>query len=375
MAERVVHPVPFLDLAPSHDGLEESLLAEFADLIASGAFINGPSVAAFENEFAEYCGAPYALGVSSGLDALRLMLLAAGIHPGDEVIVPANTFVATLEAVVQAGARPVLADAALADYNLDVDAARAAITRRTRAVLPVHLYGQMADMRAVAQLARRASLLVFEDACQAHGAEREGLRAGSAGYAAGFSFYPGKNLGAFGDAGALTTSSRSLLRTARALREHGQHRKYEHELVGYTARLDTLQAIVLRRKLPLLDDWNAARRRIAAAYRARLDYVGDLVHPPVAAGSDPVWHLYPVRTADPEGLAAHLAERGIRTGRHYPQPAHRSPAFQYLGYRRGAFPVTEALAEELLSLPIYPGMGEAAVESVVDAIGDWFRRG
>jgi dTDP-4-amino-4,6-dideoxygalactose transaminase len=367
--------VPFLDLQPSHAALKAPVLAEIAELIDGGAFINGRQVADFETAFAAYCRAPFAVGVASGLDALRLGLLAAGLEHGDEVIVPANTFAATLEAVVQAGGRPVVVDAGTADYNVDVAAADAAVTTRTRAILPVHLYGQMADMRAVGALAQRRSLLVIEDACQAHGAERDGLRAGAAGAVAAFSFYPGKNLGAFGDAGAMTTSSDAIAAVGRALREHGQYRKYEHAAVGYTARLDTIQAIVLLHKLPLLDGWNAERRDVAGYYRSALDGVGDLVHPPVPSGSAPVWHLYPVRTAEPDRLAAHLAGFGIRTGRHYPQPVHLAPAFADLGYRRGAFPVAEALAGELLSLPLYPGMDEPALAAVADAVTRYFRSG
>jgi dTDP-4-amino-4,6-dideoxygalactose transaminase len=367
-------PVPFLDLQPSHAALKGHVLAAIADLIDSGAFINGAQVAAFEAAFAAYCHAGHAIGLASGLDALRLGLIAAGVRPGDEVIVPANTFAATFEAVVQAGARPVVVDATEDDYNIDVAAAQAAVTRRSRAILPVHLYGQMADMQGIRTLARRASLLVVEDACQAHGAERDGLRAGSAGTAAAFSFYPGKNLGAFGDAGALTTGSDTVARTVRALREHGQHAKYVHDLVGYTARLDTIQAIVLDRKLPLLDSWNEERRAVAARYTAALDAIGDLVLPPVAPGSEPVWHLYPIRTADPERLAEHLASSGIRTGRHYPEPPHLARAFRDLGLGRGAFPVAEALAAEVLSLPIYPGMDEDVPFVVADAIRDYFRR-
>jgi dTDP-4-amino-4,6-dideoxygalactose transaminase len=368
-------PVPFLDLQPSHAALKEPLLAEIADLIDAGAFINGAQVAAFETAFAAYCHAGHAVGLASGLDALRLGLIAVGVRPGDEVIVPANTFVATFEAIVQAGARPVPVDVTEDDYNIDVNAAHAAVTRRSRAILPVHLYGQMADMQAIRARARRASLLVVEDACQAHGAERDGLRAGSAGTAAAFSFYPGKNLGAFGDAGALTTGSDGVARAVRALREHGQHAKYVHDLVGYTSRLDTIQAIVLSQKLSLLDAWNDERRAIAARYTAELEGVGDVILPSVAPGSEPVWHLYPIRTAEPERLAEHLASAGIRTGRHYPEPPHLSRAFRDLGLRRGAFPVSEALADEVLSLPIYPGMDEAAPFIVADAIRDYFRRG
>jgi dTDP-4-amino-4,6-dideoxygalactose transaminase len=367
--------VPFLDLARVHAPLKDALLDEIGDLISSGAFTNGPQVRAFEDAFATYCGTTHCVGLASGLDALRLALLAAGVEPGDEVIVPANTFVATLEAVHQAGARPVVVDATTDDLNIDVDAVAGAITPRTRFVMPVHLYGQMADMRRLIALCERHGLEIVEDACQAHGAERDGLRAGACGRAAAFSFYPGKNLGAFGDAGALVTPDGDLAEVVRALREHGQRAKYEHDLSGWTARLDSIQALVLSRKLPLLDGWNAERRAAAAYYSEALEGVGDVVLPPVPAGSDPVWHLYAIRTGRRDALAAALAQRGVGTGRHYPQPVHLAPAFAWLGYERGAFAVTEALADELLSLPIFPGITEQELAAVAGAVTRAFRDG
>jgi dTDP-3-amino-3,4,6-trideoxy-alpha-D-glucose transaminase len=364
--------VPFLDLEHVHEGLKARILADVSDLIDAGAFTNGPQVAELEHAFAAYCGTRECVGLASGLDALRLGLLAAGLEPGDEVIVPALTFVATFEAVAQAGGRPVVVDVSERDYNLDVEAVEAAITPRTRFVLPVHLYGQMADVPGLERVARRHGLEVVEDACQAHGAERDGVRAGARGLAAGFSFYPAKNLGAIGDAGALVTDDEALAERVRALREHGQRRKYEHDLEGYTARLDTIQALVLLHKLPLLGGWNEERRAIAHFYGEALAGVGDLTLPPVPEGSRPVWHLYVVRTAEPERLAAFLAERGVATGRHYPQPPHLSPAYAHLGYQSGDFPVAEALADELLSLPIFPGMSEDQVQTVVNAVSDYF---
>jgi dTDP-4-amino-4,6-dideoxygalactose transaminase len=366
--------VPFLDLAPSNGPLLQTLLDEFAALIESGAFTNGPAVAEFEEAFAEYCSARYCVGVGSGLDGLRLALESIAVESGDEVIVPANTFIATFEAVSQAGGVPVPADVTLDDYNVDPAAAEAAIGPRTRVLLPVHLYGQLADMQALAELAGKHGLAILEDACQAHGAVRSGLRAGSYGDAAAFSFYPGKNLGAMGDAGALTTGSAELAERVRTLREHGQRRKYEHELVGYTARLDTIQALVLLQKLPYLDAWNEQRRETAGFYAHALAGLGDLGLPPVAAGSVPVWHLYVVRTADPVGLADFLRERGIGTGRHYPEPPHLSQAYRELGYRKGDFPVAETLSAELLSLPIFPGMTEEQATAVVGAVQQYFDR-
>jgi dTDP-4-amino-4,6-dideoxygalactose transaminase len=371
----VTEPVPFLDLGLTHAPLKEHIVVGIAELIDTGAFTNGPQVAEFERKFAGYCGTHFCVGVASGLDALRLALLAADIESGDEVVVPANTFAATLEAVTQAGGVPVVADVGETDYNLDVAAANAALSPRTRFVLPVHLYGQMADMQALASLAESRGLTIIEDACQAHGAERDGLRAGAGGKAGAFSFYPAKNLGAMGDAGALVTDNAEIDSRVRALREHGQRRKYVHELEGYTARLDTIQALVLLCKLPHLDRWNEERRRAASFYDEALEGIGDLRRPPVPAGSRPVRHLYPVRTKEAEALADFLAGRGIGTGRHYPEPPHLSGAYARLGYRRGSFPVAEALADELLSLPIFPGISETQLESVVAATRDFFRRG
>ena len=368
-------PVPFVDLHRIHAPLKAAILGDIAALVDSGAFANGPAVAEFEEAFAAFCGTPYAVGVASGLDALRLGLLAAGIGPGDEVIVPANTFTATIEAIVQAGADPIFVDVTDADYNLDVAAVEAALTSRTRALLPVHLYGQLADMRALGALAERHGLLVLEDACQAHGASREGVVPGAGTLGAAFSFYPGKNLGAMGDGGVLATGDAELAARLRALREHGQTAKYRHELVGYTSRLDTIQALVLLRKLPRLPAWNAERRRAAALYTSGLAGVGDLVLPPVAWGSRPVWHLYVVQTDDPEALGAFLGGHGIGTGRHYPQPLHLSPAYERLGHRVGAFPVTERLAGHGLSLPLFAGITEAELERVVDRVQAYFDGG
>ncbi|MEO5574603.1 MAG: DegT/DnrJ/EryC1/StrS family aminotransferase [Gaiellaceae bacterium] len=373
--ERPAAVVPFLDLAPLHAPLRAELLAAFGDLIDASAFVNGPAVSAFEAAFAGYCGSRRSVGVASGLDALRLGLIACGVEPGDEVIVPANTFVATLEAVSQAGATPVPADVTETDYNLDVDAVRAAVSERTRYLMPVHLYGQMADMHALLQLAEERGLRVIEDACQAHGAERDGLRAGATGAAAaGFSFYPGKNLGAMGDAGALTTEDEAIADRVLALREHGQTRKYEHDVEGWTARLDAIQAVVLTRKLERLDAWNDLRRHAAAWYDEELNGVGDLRLPQTVEGSTHVWHLYVVRTADPVGFAAHLAARGISTGRHYPEPPHLSRAYAHLGYPKGSFPAAERHASEVVSLPIFPGIAEEQLAAVAHAIADYFRR-
>ena len=349
-----------------------ALLDDIAQLLQSGAFTNGPAVAQFEEAFAAYCGVDHCVGVGSGLDALRLGLVATGIEPGAEVIVPAATFVATLEAVTQAGGVPVVVDVSEYDYCLDPARAAAAVGPRTHALMPVHLYGQLADMRALRRVADGAGVAIVEDACQAHGATRAGERAGASGAAAAFSFYPGKNLGAAGDAGALVTRDAEVATRVRALREHGQTAKYVHAYEGWTSRLDTIQAIVLLRKLPELEMWNGQRRDAAAFYTDALSEVGDLRLPPVAAGSSPVWHLYVVRTSDPDGLGTWLRDRGIGAGRHYPDPVHLTDAYARLGHRAGDFPVAEALARECLSLPIFPGMTEPQLAAVAEAVRTFF---
>ena len=364
--------VPLTDLRLQHESLKAALLDDIAALLDSAAFLNGPPVAAFERAFAALVGTTDAVGVSSGLDALRLALLAVGVGEGDEIIVPAQTFVATFEAVSQAGAVPRVVDVDETSWGLDPDAAADALAARTGAILPVHLYGQLADMRSLQRLARREGVVLVEDACQAHGAERDGLRAGAVGTAAAFSFYPSKNLGAIGDAGALTTSDAAVATAARALREHGQFEKDRHEREGYTARLDTLQAAALLRKLPFLVGWNEERRAAAAFYLEALAGVGDLSLPPVARASRPAWHLFVVLTAQPDRLGAHLRERGIATGRHYPDLVPFQPAYASLGHRRGEFPIAERLARECLSLPLFPGITDEQLDAVVAGVRSFF---
>jgi dTDP-4-amino-4,6-dideoxygalactose transaminase len=368
-------PVPFVDLRPIHQSIKREILEDIASLLDGGVFLNSAENDKFESAFADYCGVAHCVGVSSGLDALRLALLAAGVEPGDEVIVPAHTFIATFEAVSQAGGVPVPADATWQDYNMDIDAASSAVTRRTRFFLPAHLYGQVVDVRALRAAAERQGLEILEDACQAHGAERDGIRAGTAGLAAAFSFYPAKNLGAIGDAGALVTNDAEIARRARALRQHGEEEKYRSSAPGYTARLDTLQATVLLRKLRFLDDWNAQRASAARYYSEALRGVGDLRLPPIPQGSQPVWHLYVIRTDDPSALAAHLADCGIESGRHYPEPPHLSQAYKSLGYGRGDFPVAEAICAQALSLPLFAGIAEHQLAATVEAVRAYFDGG
>jgi dTDP-4-amino-4,6-dideoxygalactose transaminase len=367
--------VPFLDLGPVHRPLKAELLAGVEELLEANAFVNGAAVARFEEAFAAYCGARLCVGMSSGLDALRLALLAAGLEPGDEVIVPAMTFAATVEAVLQAGGRPVLVDVREDDANVDVAAVEAAITPRTRFLLPVHLYGQMADVVGLMRVAARHGLAIVEDACQAHGATRDGVRAGTAGVAAAFSFYPGKNLGALGDAGAVVTDDDEVERVARALREHGQTRKYVHRFEGYTARLDAVQASALTCKLPHLDRWNASRAEAAALYLELLDGVPGVRLPWEAPRARHVWHLFTIRVAAPDELAVALGERGIGTGHHYPVPMHLCEAFAPLGHRRGEFPVAERIAAQTISLPLFPGITRDQVATVAHAVAELSIRG
>jgi dTDP-4-amino-4,6-dideoxygalactose transaminase len=367
--------VPFVDLAFASDAVREQVLRRVSDLLDRGDFINGAAVEEFERAFADYCGARACVGMSSGLDALRLGLTATGLEEGAGVIVPAATFAATFEAVLQAGGKPVVVDVSEEDYNIGRESLEGVATGACTHLVPVHLYGQLADMHAVGRIAQERGLRVLEDACQSHGASRAGIRPGERSQAAAFSFYPAKNLGAIGDAGALVTNDEAVEALARALRSHGETSKYHHAHVGYTARLDTLQAAVLAEKLALLDDWNEARRAAAQYYTRELAGLEGIALPQVAGGSEPVWHLYVVRVADPIALAAFLADRSIQTGRHYPEPPHLAPAYRSLGYAPGDFPVAEALSHDGLSLPIYPGISESQLDWVCQSIRDYLEVG
>jgi dTDP-4-amino-4,6-dideoxygalactose transaminase len=320
-----------------------------------GDFVGGQDIRAFEEEFAAYCGSSFAVGVDSGLSALELGLRAFGIGPGDEVIVPSHTFIATAAAVTFAGATPVLVDVEAPTYNLDVSQLEAAITPRTRAIIPVHLYGLAADMDSIMQVADKYGLAVLEDASQAHGATYKGQRVGCLGHAAAFSFYPTKNLGAAGDAGILLTSDADVAARVRAMGNVGQRKKYYHELAPFNHRLDTLQAAILRVKLRHLEGWTEARRRNAALYNELLR-ASDLVTPVERPECQHVYHLYVVRTPERDRLQAHLQEKGVSTAIHYPVPVHLQPFYSGNGFRRGQFPVTEQLCAEILSLPMFPEM-------------------
>lgn len=359
--------VPLVDLHAQYQTIRPAIDAAIQSVIERTAFIMGPDVHAFEAEFARYCTATHAVGVASGTAALELTLRACGIGAGDEVITSAHTFIATAEAISAVGARPVFADIDQSTYNLAPHAVEALLTPATRAILPVHIYGQPADMDALAAIAAGHDIFLIEDAAQAHGATWTGRTVGVLGHAACFSFYPGKNLGAYGDAGAVTTNDAHIAEQVALLRNHGRHSKYLHDIKGYGERMDTLQAAILRAKLIHLADWTAARRRLAARYTELLAGC-ELVLPHVAPQANPAWHLYVLRTPERDAMLAYLNEHGIGAGVHYPVPLHLQPAYADLGYRRGDLPVTETVADTCLSLPLYPEMTDEQQEYVVTTI-------
>lgn len=365
-------PIPFQDLPLQIRMLRAEFDAAIDGVLRHGQFILGPEVAAFEQAWAEFCHAPHAIGVGSGTDALQLILRALGIGPGDEVITVANSFIATAEAISYAGARPVLVDCELATYLVDPAAVAAAITPRTRAILPVHLYGQPANMAALRTVANKHGLALIEDAAQAHGATlADGRTCGTLGVAAGFSFYPGKNLGAFGDGGAITTGDEALARQLRLLRNWGSVVKYHHEVQGYNSRLDTLQAAILNVKLRRLAAWNEARRVAAGWYRAALAGCPALALPAEAPWTGRhVYHLFVVRLLEHprDAVMRELTARGVQTIVHYPVPIHRQKAYAELGYSAGAFPAAETAAQSVLSLPMFPEITRAQVDAVVEAL-------
>jgi dTDP-4-amino-4,6-dideoxygalactose transaminase len=359
-------PVPFVDLHAQHAPLAGAIERAVRELIARGDFIMGAAVERFETEYAGYIGTRHAIGVGTGLSAIELALRAFEIGPGDEVITQANTFIATVLAILAVGATPVFVDIDARTYGIDPAAIAAAVTPRTKAIVPVHLYGQPADLDAVLAVANRHGLVVIEDAAQAHGARYHGRRAGSVGHAAAFSFYPSKNLGALGDGGMVTTSDDRAAGRLRLLRNYGQRVKYYHAIAGTNSRLDTLQAAVLSIKLPHLDGWNAARRGHADAYAARLS--GHVQTPSAADGREHIYHLYVIETPDREALEQRLRARQIQTGIHYPVPAHLQEACAPLGYKAGDFPVTEAAARRILSLPMFAELTDAQIDHVAEAV-------
>lgn len=364
--------IPFVDLQSQYQSIKEDVDAAVLGVMERGDFILGQAVTEFEQEFARYCDAEHCVGVDSGYSALELILHGYGIGPGDEVITAANTFVATVLAISNTGATPVLVEMDPETYNIDPTKIEAAITPRTRAIMPVHLYGQPADMDPIMAIAEEHDLLVVEDAAQAHGARYKGRVTGSLGHAAGFSFYPGKNLGAYGDGGAVVTNDAELADRVRVLRNLGMRVKYHHEVKGFNRRLDTMQAAVLRVKLPHLDGWNAARRAAAAKYTERLADL-PLVTPSSLPDVEPVYHLYVIRIQDREALMARLGEAGIASGLHYPIPIHLLPAYAELGYKLGDFPITEAYADEIVSLPIFAELTDEQIDLLTTIVADFAR--
>lgn len=367
--------VPFVDVVAQHRAIEPEIMAAISEVLTSGRFILGPQVETFEEAFARFVGVTRAVGVSNGLDALRLALMALDIGAGDEVILPANTYIATALAVSSVGARPVLVDCDPATYSIDVNGIAAVITPRTRAIIPVHLAGQAAQMNPVRDLAVRHGVHVIEDAAQAQGTLYEGTPCGSLGAMGCFSFYPGKNLGAYGDAGAITTNDVALADRLRRLRHQGQVVKYEHTEKGMNHRLDTLQAAILSVKLRYLAEWNAARARHAVTYRRLLAEVGDLTFQQTVPYSTHIYHLFIVETEQRDALQRHLDNAGIQTVIHYPKPVHLQRAYADLDYDPGSFPHAERLAGRILSLPMFPELTNDQIELVVGEVRRFFDQG
>jgi dTDP-4-amino-4,6-dideoxygalactose transaminase len=364
--------VDFLNLNFPLHSIFEKVDGWFMDIIQKSAFAGGNHVDQFEKEFSAFCGSKYTVGVNSGTDALRFALIAMGIGKGDEVITVPNTFIATSEVVSQVGALPVFVDVLEDTYTIDPDLIESSITDKTKAIIPVHLYGQVANMNRIMEIAEKYRLLVLEDACQAHGAKYEGRRAGVIGHAAAFSMYPGKNLGAFGEAGCLVTNDDEINAMVRCLRDHGQSRKYYHKMEGYNGRMDNLQAAALRSKLVYLDEWNEKRREIAKWYAEYLKDADSVILPEVPDYSAHVFHLFVVLVPDPNALSDHLKKQEIHTGFHYPVPLHLQEAYQDHFQSSSSFPVAEACAKKLLSLPMFPELTRGQVKKVCDMILQFF---
>ena len=365
--------IPFLDLKSPYLELKEELDAAYARVMESGWFILGKEVEAFEDEFASYCGAKHCIGVANGLDALHLIVRAYGIGPGDEVIVPSNTNIATWLAVTHAGATPVPVEPNERTYNIDPAKIEQAITPKTKGIMVVHLYGQPADMDPVNEIAVKHGLKVIEDCAQAHGARYKGRRAGTLGDAAGFSFYPGKNLGAFGDGGAVTTNDAELAERIAVLRNYGSQLKYHNKVVGFNSRLDELQAAFLRVKLKKLDEWNNRRSKVAEHYLRELSSQNELILPYVPVWADPVWHLFVIRHTKRDALQKSLNDAGIGTMIHYPIPPHLQEAYSKLGYNERTFPIAEIIHREVLSLPMGPHLAEKQLDQVLSNVVKYFR--
>lgn len=365
--------IPLVDLKIQYAGLENDMQAAVKQVFANGNYILGAKVTEFEKRFGELSGVKHMMGCSCGTSAIFLALQACGIKPGDEVIVPANTFIATAEAVSLIGAKPVFVDCEEETGLMDATKLSALINAKTKAIIPVHLYGQICDMDAIIAIARPKGIKVIEDSAQAHLATYKGRKAGSIGDMATFSFFPGKNLGAYGDAGAVSTQDDALAKQVKTYRNHGRESKYAHDQVGFNFRMDELQAAFLGVKLNHIEKWTASRRRIAARYREKLQGTGDIRFFRENSGNEAVYHLFVIRSAKREAIGAHLKEMGVDTGVHYPLPLHLQPAYQFLGYSKGAFPVSEKHASEMLSLPVYPEMTDEQVDYVCGQIQAFFK--
>ncbi|MFD3002515.1 DegT/DnrJ/EryC1/StrS family aminotransferase [Pontibacter toksunensis] len=365
--------IPYFQFRDFPAGSEAAVQAALVEAVASKHYIMGKDLLAFEEEFACYLGATAAVGVGNGYDALVLALRGVGIGAGDEVVLPVHTFIATINAVLQVGARPVLVEPDKKTYNITAATAANAITAKTKAILPVHLYGQVCEMEPLLQLAKDHNLKIIEDAAQAHGATYKGQRAGTFGHVSAFSFYPTKNLGALGDAGAVVTNDTAVANFVQKYRNYGEVQKYQSEMIGVNSRLDELQAAVLRVKLQYLDSLNAERQRLAAVYLQELENMPDLMLPVTAPGCSHVYHIFNVRTKQRDALQQQLREQGIHTAVHYPVPVHLQPAYSLLGYSAGDFPVAEELARTNLSLPLFPGLQPDEQERVVEAIKCFYR--
>ncbi len=360
--------VPFLNLKVQYESIKDEIDTAIGQVVEKTAFAGGPFVKKFEEEFADYCGCKHAMGVSSGTSAIWLALIGLGVGEGDEVITVPNTFIATAEAISMCGATPVFIDIDEQTYNMNPALLEKAITPRTKAVIPVHLYGQMADMDPIMKIARKHGLFVIEDACQAHGAEYKGRRAGSIGDAGCFSFYPGKNLGAYGEAGAVVTNNLELVGKINSVKDHGQAKKYYHNMIGWNARMDGIQGAVLSIKLKYLDKWNDARRNNAKLYTDLLSDFDGTVTPYVADYSKHVFHIYAIRVQNCNGLMSALSEKEIQFGIHYPVPIHLQDAYGFLRLKKGSFPAAENSVNGLLSLPMFPELAKEQIEYVVNEI-------
>ena len=365
--------IPLVDLKEQFQPLKKEIMTEIEGVLDKMQLFLGENVYQLEREFADYCGARFAVGVGSGTDALYLSLRAMGVGHGDEVITVANSFIATAEAIVHAGARPVFVDIDAETYTIDATKVEAAITGRTKAVLPVHLYGHPADMVPIMAIARRHGLRVIEDACQAHGAEYKGVKVGTIGDAGAFSFYCSKNLGAYGEGGMVVTKDREIATQVQMLRDHGRNGKYHHATMGTNSRLDEIQSAILRVKLRHLDEWNTMRRALAAEYNSQLFGIEEIVRPTERAHAEHVYHLYVIRTPDREGLRARLRRHNIETGIHYPIPVHLQQALLAAGHSGGSLPVTESVSQEILSLPMYPELTVDQVHYISQSVKDYFR--